>query len=75
MDVLLRLVGVTRQPLNLTVLAPCVAPKLLPRIVTGMPTGPDDGVSVLIEAGGVTTTVVVEALQLLLSFDSVITAA
>ena len=35
-----QLVGVAAVPLNLTVLVPCVAPKLVPAIVTAVPTGP-----------------------------------
>src|SRR5262249_6228826 len=35
-----QLVGVADVPLNLTVLVPCVAPKLLPAIVTDLVTGP-----------------------------------
>ena len=35
-----QLVGVAAVPLNLTVLVPCVAPKLVPVIVTAVPTGP-----------------------------------
>src|SRR5436189_4232132 len=54
MLVALQLVGVARVPLNLTVLAPFVAPKLAPAIVTAVPTGPDAGLSVVIEGGTVT---------------------
>jgi len=36
-----QLVGVAVVPLNFTVLAPCVAPKFVPVIVTEVPTGPD----------------------------------
>jgi len=35
-------------PLSNTVLAPCVAPKLCPVIVTGIPTGPEVGVILVI---------------------------
>jgi uncharacterized protein YjeT (DUF2065 family) len=38
-----QLVGVAAVPLNLTVLVPCVAPKLAPATVTGVPTVPDVG--------------------------------
>jgi len=38
-----QLVGVALIPLNLTVLVPCVAPKLVPVIVTAVPTGPIAG--------------------------------
>lgn len=41
MLVALQFVGVARVPLNVTVLDPCVAPKLVPLMVTGVPTGPD----------------------------------
>src|SRR6266849_3821289 len=39
----LQLVGVAAVPLNLTVLVPCVAPKLAPASVTAIPTVPDVG--------------------------------
>ena len=39
--VALQLVTVAAVPLNATVLAPCVDPKFVPVIVTGVPTGPD----------------------------------
>ena len=39
----LQLVGVAAVPLNLTVLVPCVAPKLLPVTVTDVPTTADAG--------------------------------
>ncbi len=35
-----QVVGVAAVPLNVTVLVPCVAPKLVPVIVTAVPTGP-----------------------------------
>src|SRR6266700_1575173 len=38
-----QLVGAAVVPLNLTVLVPCVAPKLEPRIVTEAPARPDVG--------------------------------
>ena len=41
MLVALQLVGVPAVPLNFTVLVACVAPKLVPVIVTEVPTGPD----------------------------------
>jgi hypothetical protein len=37
----LQLVVVAALPLNVTVLVPCVDPKFIPVIVTGLPTGPD----------------------------------
>jgi uncharacterized protein YjeT (DUF2065 family) len=39
--VALQLVGLPGVPLNFTVLFPCVAPKSVPEIVTGVPIGPD----------------------------------
>lgn len=41
--VLPQLVGVAVVPLNLTVLLPCVEPKVVPVIVTDVPTAPDVG--------------------------------
>jgi len=38
-----QLVGIAASPLNVTVLAPSVAPKLVPAIVTGVPTAPEVG--------------------------------
>jgi len=43
MLVALQLVGVARDPLNVTVLVPCDDPKFVPVIVTGVPTGPEVG--------------------------------
>jgi hypothetical protein len=43
MLVALQLVGVAAVPLKLTALVPCVLPKLVPLIVTGVPTGPEVG--------------------------------
>jgi hypothetical protein len=43
-----QLVGVAVTPLNLTVLVPWVEPKLLPEIVTEVPTFPDVGDKLLI---------------------------
>jgi hypothetical protein len=40
----LQLVGVATVPLNVTVLVPCVVPKLVPVIVTDLPTAPEFGV-------------------------------
>jgi hypothetical protein len=42
-DVLLQLVIVATYPLNVTVLVPCVAPKFVPVIVTGLPTAAEVG--------------------------------
>src|SRR5438309_1555394 len=41
MLVALQLVGVPAAPLNVTVLEPCVDPKFVPVIVTGVPTAPE----------------------------------
>src|SRR5512138_3610219 len=49
-----QLVGVAVVPLKVTVLVPCVAPKLVPAIVTDVPTGPLVGVSVVMLGGTVT---------------------
>jgi hypothetical protein len=43
MLVALQLVGVAAVPLKLTALVPCVLPKLVPLIVTGVPTAPEVG--------------------------------
>lgn len=43
MLVVVQLIGVAVVPLNLTVLVPCVAPKLAPVIVTDVPVKPDVG--------------------------------
>src|SRR5436309_14932021 len=43
--VALQLVGVAPIPLNVTVLVPCLAPKLAPVIVTDAPSTPDVGSS------------------------------
>jgi hypothetical protein len=53
-DVVLQLVTVAVTPLNLTVLVLCVAPKLLPAIVTVPATGAWSGLSELIAGGGMT---------------------
>jgi len=54
MLVALQLVGVVYVPLKLTVPLPCVAPKLLPVIVTEAPTTPEVADSVLIAGAGTT---------------------
>src|SRR5262245_44089678 len=54
MLVALQLVGVAAVPPNVTVLVPCVAPKVVPVIVTGVPTGPAVGVRRVIDGGTVT---------------------
>jgi hypothetical protein len=48
MLVALQLVGVATVLLNVTVLVPCVVPKLVPAIVTDLPTAPEFGVRVVI---------------------------
>jgi hypothetical protein len=48
MIALLQLVGVAAVPLNVTVLDPCVAPKLLPVMVTPEPTRPEVGATLSI---------------------------
>src|SRR5205814_5798723 len=54
-EVALQLViDVASVPLNWTVLVPFVAPKLVPVIVTEVPTGPDVGASCVIDGGIVT---------------------
>src|SRR5262245_49250510 len=50
-------VGVAATPLNSTELAPCVAPKFVPVIVTAAPTAPLVGDSALIVAAGTTVNV------------------
>src|SRR5206468_6771498 len=45
----LQAAGVAVTPLNVTELDPCAAPKLDPLTVTTVPTGPADGVSVVME--------------------------
>src|SRR5262249_14472597 len=47
-------VGVAVVPLNVTVLVPCVAPKLVPVIVTAVATGPLVGKRLVIVGGTVT---------------------
>ncbi len=47
MLVALQLLGVAAVPLKVTVLVPCVAPKVAPLIVTEVPTGPEVGDRVL----------------------------
>jgi hypothetical protein len=52
----LQLVGAPAVPLNETVLVPCVAPKLLPEIVTDEPTAPETGDALVILGPGVKLT-------------------
>ncbi len=51
--VLLQLVGVAAVQLKLRVLLPCVAPKLLPAIVTAVPAGPEVGDRLLMTGAAV----------------------
>src|SRR5881397_949280 len=53
MVVPLQLVGVAAVPLNVTVLVPCVPPKLAPVIVTDAPTNPDVGFRLAMLGAGV----------------------
>src|ERR1700731_4648452 len=55
--VALQLVTVAVVPLNVTVLVPCVDPKFVPVIVTGVPTGPEvvDRLVIVGAGGGVVT--------------------
>src|SRR4029077_17110543 len=55
MLVALQLVGIAAMPLNLTVLAPCAAPKFAPEIVTDAPTNPDVGFRLVILGAGTVT--------------------
>src|SRR5712691_7618417 len=48
MLVALQLVGMAGVPLNNTLPLPCVAPKLDPFIVNDVPTGPDEGLKLVI---------------------------
>jgi hypothetical protein len=48
---------VTAVPLNVTVLVPCVAPKLVPAMITEAPTAPVFGSKLVIAGGGVTVKV------------------
>src|SRR6266850_7469731 len=54
MLVALQLVGVPAVPLKVTALAPCVAPKFAPLMVTDVPTAPDVGFKLVMLGGGVT---------------------
>ncbi len=53
--VALQLVGAPAVPLNFTVLVPCVAPKLVPVIVTEVATAPDVGLRLVMFGAGVVT--------------------
>lgn len=54
MPVPFQLVGVARVPLKVTVLAPCVGPKLVPAMVTEVPTEPTFGERLLMVGGAAT---------------------
>jgi uncharacterized protein YjeT (DUF2065 family) len=56
MLVAFQLVGVATVPLKVMVLEPCVAPKFAPAMVTGVPTGPEAGLRLVI-LGAVALTV------------------
>src|SRR5262245_37633698 len=62
-------VGVATTPLNVTLLVPCVAPKLVPVIVTAVPIGPLVGDKLVIVGG----TVTVKGMPLLTSPPTVTT--
>jgi hypothetical protein len=55
MLVALQLVAAAAVPLNLTVLVPCVAPKLVPAIVTDVLTNPEVGFRLVIVGAGIVT--------------------
>ncbi len=55
MDVALQLVAVAAVPLKATVLLPCVVPKLVPVMVTDVPTVPADTLRPLMAGGGSVT--------------------
>src|SRR5580704_17241825 len=55
MLVAVQFVGAPAVPLKLTVLVPCVAPKLAPVIVTLAPTNPDAGFTLVMLGAGVVT--------------------
>lgn len=56
-DVGVQLIAVAAVPLNAMVLAPCVAPKFVPVMVTGAPISPDVGDRLVIDGGLWTVTV------------------
>jgi hypothetical protein len=65
MLVAFQLVGVATVPLKVTVLLPCVDPKLEPLIVTEVPTGPDVGERLLM-AGLVRAVMMIAVLDFML---------
>jgi len=58
-EVLLQLLAAAVAPLNVTVLVPCVEPKFVPVMVTGVPAIPEDGDRPLMVGGGTTVKVCV----------------
>jgi hypothetical protein len=64
MLVALQLVGVAAVPLKVIVLEPCIAPKFVPAMVTGVPTGPELGLK-LVMLGAVGLAVTVKVILLL----------
>ena len=73
-DVALHVLGLAAVPLNVTVLASCVAPKFDPLIVTDVPTGPEVGERLVI-AGAVEVAVTVNVTPLLATPPTVTTTA
>src|SRR5438477_8368424 len=59
MEVPLQLFGVAAVPLNMTLLVPCVEPKLKPLMDTNVPTTPEVGDRLAIAGAGVALTVAV----------------
>jgi len=55
MLVLVQFVGVASVPLKRTALVPCVAPKLVPVMITEVPTAPEVGESVVMLGAGTVT--------------------
>jgi hypothetical protein len=51
-DVVLQLAGLADVPLKVTALVPCIEPKLLPVMVTSVPTGPEAGDKLVMLGGG-----------------------
>jgi hypothetical protein len=68
--VALQLVGVAVVPLNLTVLAPCVAPKFAPVIVTAVPSTPDVGFRLVMLGPGTVTVTLAEAVFVGSAFET-----
>jgi hypothetical protein len=69
----LQLVGVVAVPLNVTVLDPGVAPKFVPVIVTGVPTGPEVGLRLAMLGAVAVPVVTVNAMPLLAAPPTVTT--